>query len=387
VNENAKRLHSLVKELYKCPSLPNNAERALVLYDIGSAFVVIGSDADRLYLTLGWEITDFSDGDTIYSYMVVSTKGVRILRYLRLPIETHRAEKHCLPYDLSIADTQQTLDYLRLLVKQETFSYPLINLQTTIEDVGFIREIRLTSLVISTRSISVCIDNMEQIELVKEHEWNFNHIGSTLLSYLSDTIREQSPYMEDFILTKAQALKRQRVQNTSLYELFLHKKRALSPEIIVVIQVDQNYLTFDDDAINITDTLKNALLYECNVFGLRGRTAVLLSCSQLNALKADNKLSVVNSPVSFPLYEIGLKESFLNQKCNHELAYSDVAIRKRKDGNYVLSASYNKNKLPEMPILNAIGGYYSNLPPCKERNAILSTLVHHAYDDMISAAF
>ena len=90
-----------MKELYKCHSL-HDAEKALVLFDVGTSFVVIGTDADKLYLTLGWEITDFSDGDTIYSYMVISRYGAKILLDLRLHIETSNVRKnnYCCPVKL-----------------------------------------------------------------------------------------------------------------------------------------------------------------------------------------------------------------------------------------------------------------------------------------------
>ena len=87
------------------------------------------------------------------------------------------------------------------------------------------------------------------------------------------------------------------------------------------------------------------------------------------------------------VYKLGLKESFLNLKCNDELTYSDVAIRKQKDGEYVISASYYGHLLPEEPVLNTIGGYFCNLPSCKERSAILSSLAHRTYDSLVSSVF
>lgn len=76
-------MQNLIKELYKCRPMPNQAGMALVLYDIDGIFVVIDKDADRLYLTLGWEITDFSDEGTIFSYMMVSPKGICVFIAVR----------------------------------------------------------------------------------------------------------------------------------------------------------------------------------------------------------------------------------------------------------------------------------------------------------------
>ena len=360
-----------MKELYKCHSL-YDTEKALVLFDVGTSFVVIGNDADKLYLTLGWEITDFSDGDSIYSYMIISPYGAKILQKLRLNVEYYNAEN--LP-QISVqppVTIQQILDYLRIIVGQE---------------VGFIREIRITSLIIDAQSVSVCIDNTELIELVKEHEWNFSHTGLTLLDNLSGVVEPQLPYMINLIQAQAQTLRNQRIHNTALYKLFLDKKCVVSSDTIIFIQVEDSYLTFDDDAIDTFACQKGVFLYECNVFGLRGRTVALLDNSQVETLLSVHPLLVVNSKKDVPLYKLGLKESFLNLKCNDELIYSDVAIRKQKDGEYVISASYYGHLLPEKPVLNTIGGYFCNLPSCKERSAILSSLAHRTYDSLVSSVF
>lgn len=375
-----------MKELYKCHSL-YDTEKALVLFDVGTSFVVIGNDADKLYLTLGWEITDFSDGDSIYSYMIISPYGAKILQKLRLNVEYYNAEN--LP-QISVqppVTIQQILDYLRMIVGQESLTYPIITTPITIEEVGFIREIRITSLIIDAQSVSVCIDNTELIELVKEHEWNFSHTGLTLLDNLSGVVEPQLPYMINLIQAQAQTLRNQRIHNTALYKLFLDKKCVVSSDTIIFIQVEDSYLTFDDDAIDTFACQKGVFLYECNVFGLRGRTVALLDNSQVETLLSVHPLLVVNSKKDVPLYKLGLKESFLDLKCNDELIYSDVAIRKQKDGEYVISASYYGHLLPEKPVLNTIGGYFCNLPSCKERSAILSSLAHRTYDSLVSSVF
>lgn len=386
MNEYPKRQQSLVKELYKCHSL-YDTEKALVLFDVGTSFVVIGNDADKLYLTLGWEITDFSDGDSIYSYMIISPYGAKILQKLRLNVEYYNAGN--LP-QISVqppVTIQQILDYLRMVVGQESLTYPIITAPITIEEVGFIREIRITSLIIDAKSVSVRIDNTELIELVKEHEWNFSHTGLTLLDNLSGVVEPQLPYMVNLIQAQSQTLRNQRIHNTALYKLFLDKKCVVSSDTIIFIQVEDSYLTFDDDAIDTFACQKGVFLYECNVFGLRGRTVALLDNSQVETLLSIHPLLVVNSKKDVPLYKLGLKESFLNLKCNDELTYSDVAIRKQKDGEYVISASYYGHLLPEEPVLNTIGGYFCNLPSCKERSAILSSLAHRTYDSLVSSVF
>ena len=118
------------------------------------------------------------------------------------------------------------------------------------------------------------------IELVKEHEWNFSHTGLTLLDNLSGVVEPQLPYMINLIQAQAQTLRNQRIHNTALYKLFLDKKCVVSSDTIIFIQVEDSYLTFDDDAIDVVTFQKEVLLYECSLFGLRGRTIALLSVSK-----------------------------------------------------------------------------------------------------------
>ena len=147
-------MQNLIKELYKCRPMPNQAGMALVLYDIDGIFVVIDKDADRLYLTLGWEITDFSDEGTIFSYMMVSPKGICVLKQLSIDYEIVKAQAVDNISRDSIVTTQQTLDYLRLQAGSHILSYPIVGHNTMIESVGFIREVRLTSLNISRQEIT-----------------------------------------------------------------------------------------------------------------------------------------------------------------------------------------------------------------------------------------
>ena len=43
MSEDTKEIHELIKDLYKCHSSLIEAEKALVLFDVGTSFVVIGN--------------------------------------------------------------------------------------------------------------------------------------------------------------------------------------------------------------------------------------------------------------------------------------------------------------------------------------------------------
>lgn len=379
-------MQKLVTQLYKCRPMPEQAGRALVLYDVGGSWVAIGEDADRLYLSLGWEITDFTEDGIIYSYMLVSTRGTKVLQTMGIDFEIIKLSVSQDIDKASLALTQQTLDYLRLQVGTHAITYPFVCHRTTVESVGYIREIRLTSLGISRESVVLCIDNSEQIELVHNHEWNFGHISLTLLRYISSIIEEQFDYLVSYLQTPRQAIKEQKLQNTAIYKQYLVAKEQLPPETLPLLKVHNVYLTFDDDAITVASLHRHILLYECKVIGLRGRTVAMLEESQLHTIQQKAALPVIDSHFTHLIYQIGLTESYLNQKCDMRIIYTDVAIRKCKGGAYAITASYNGNQLNEKYISTALGAYYCSLPECKERSAILFSLVHQSYDKTIAGA-
>ncbi len=374
-------MQNLIKELYKCRPMPNQAGMILVLYDLDGVFIAIGDDADRLYLMLGWEITDFSDEGTIFSYMMVLSKGISVLNLLGIDYDIINAPSADDISKESIATTQQTLDYLRLQAGSHIVSYPIVGHSTMIESVGYIREVRLTSLNIRSQSITLLIDNSDQVELVNGHEWNFSNMELTLLGCISSLLDKQFDYILAYIQNPKQIIKEQRLQNTTLYNRYISMKEVLPTETLLLLKVQGTHLTFDDDAITVVSLCRNVLLYECNVIGLRGQTVAILNNSQLEALQQLATVSIIDAHYPSPVYQIGLKESFLNRKYDKQSTYTDVVVRKRKVGEYVISAVCNGNPLPEVAVPNTWGAYYFNLPYCKERSAILFSLVHNAYDN------
>lgn len=381
-----KRLQNLIKDLYKCRSTLHQAEKALVLFDVGSRYVAIGTDADGLYLTLGWEMTDFADESTVYSYMFLVKDVATVLDYFRIEwqvsplVMLYENEQH------GIAETQQSLDFLRVICKHQPLEYPVIGYNTTIKGAGYIRELRLSSLTISTDKIFVCIDNQETMVITRGHEWNFSDIGQKLLSVLNDILTLQFPYMKSLAQSNKAILKEQALNNTKVYEAFLNRKSEVSQTTIVVVKMQTCYLTFDDDAIAFASSMSEILLYECNTLGLRGKTCIVLTPSQLSSLSSKNiKVSVVSVHNVCALYQMGLKESFLNFKADQRFSYSAVVIRKRIGGDYVVSASFNGSKLPETVVPNFVGGYYFKLPDCKEKEALLYAVAHRTYDNLVSS--
>lgn len=112
---------------------------------------------------------------------------------------------------------------------------------------------------------------------------------------------------------------------------------------------------------------------------------MLLTSAQISKLVSIGyNIELVSCEQEYTIYQLGLKESHLNVKCNGFYHYTNAGIHKDYQGKYIITAYYKGNKLPEKLISNAIGGYYSRLPQCSEKDFILSTVVHEKYDKQIS---
>ncbi|MES5168112.1 hypothetical protein ABVC73_06300, partial [Prevotella melaninogenica] len=74
-----KDITTLIKSLYKCHSNLIIEQKALVLFNVGAYCVAISNEADKLYIKMGWELIDFAEDNTIYSFMIINQYGVKVL--------------------------------------------------------------------------------------------------------------------------------------------------------------------------------------------------------------------------------------------------------------------------------------------------------------------
>ena len=81
-----KDITNLIKSLYKCHSNLIKEQKALVLFNIGVCCVAINNEADMLYIKMGWELIDFEDDNTIYSFMIINQYGIKVLESMKYNI-------------------------------------------------------------------------------------------------------------------------------------------------------------------------------------------------------------------------------------------------------------------------------------------------------------
>ena len=379
-----KDITNLIKSLYKCHSNLIKEQKALVLFNIGVCCVAINNEADMLYIKMGWELIDFEDDNTIYSFMIINQYGIKVLESMKYNIVKYDSIIYHNDILSTVAELQQSLDYLRINSTEKSIDYPIVAKNLSVEGMSFIRTLRLSSLHIDRNNISVLIDNYETVTLANEYEWNFSKTEKTILESLKVLFQEQYTYILYMVQHYNIAVKTQQSKNSILHNFFLKKKAENHNENIVCVRCKDYYLTFDDDAIVVHRLLSDIFLYDIRTFGVRGNICAVIRPTQIiNLFKRQSNISIISYSEAEPLYCLGLKESFLNIRYKKEISYIDTIIRKHMNGDFTISAVFNGYSLPEQQISSVVGGYYFRLPSCEEKEAVLSAIVHQTYDDII----
>lgn len=379
-----KDITNLIKSLYKCHSNLIKEQKALVLFNIGVCCVAINNEADMLYIKMGWELIDFEDDNTIYSFMIINQYGIKVLESMKYNIVKYDSIIYHNDILSTVAELQQSLDYLRINSKEMSIDYPIVAKKLSVEGMSFIRTLRLSSLHIDRNNISVLIDNYETVTLANEYEWNFSKTEKTILESLKVLFQEQYTYILYMVQHYNIAVKTQQSKNSILHNFFLKKKAENHNENIVCVKCKDYYLTFDDDAIVVHNLLSDIFLYDIRTFGVRGNICAVIRPTQIiNLFKRQSNISIISYSEVEPLYCLGLKESFLNIRYKKEISYINTIIRKHMNGFFTISAIFNGYSLPEQQISSILGGYYFRLPSCEEKEAVLSAIVHQTYDDII----
>ena len=356
-----KDITNLIKSLYKCHSNLIKEQKALVLFNIGVCCVAINNEADMLYIKMGWELIDFEDDNTIYSFMIINQYGIKVLESMKYNIVKYDSIIYHNDILSTVAELQQSLDYLRINSTEKSIDYPIV-----------------------AKNISVLIDNYETVTLANEYEWNFSKTEKTILESLKVLFQEQYTYILYMVQHYNIAVKTQQSKNSILHNFFLKKKAEHHNENIVCVRCKDYYLTFDDDAIVVHSLLSDIFLYDIRTFGVRGNICAVIRPTQIiNLFKRRSNISIISYSEAEPLYCLGLKESFLNIRYKKEISYINTIIRKHMNGIFTISAIFNGYSLPEQQISSILGGYYFRLPSCEEKEAVLSAIVHQTYDDII----
>lgn len=362
-------------------------EGELFLCSMGNFFLAVGQNADKLYMKYGWDLSEFhtSDGKNVV-YIVVTDDGYRFLKVMGLKVNVWNSEySYAVDDKDSVSFVQQFIDLLRsTLPIGVKFEYPLFRQTVTLELVDYLRTARMTSLVVTSTSAGVMLDNSDYLNIVDKTEWDFKKEALTVDASLLSVIKSQREYILSFAEDHQKALNQQNATNGIIYNMYINAKK-LYKGTIVLIKEHGNFVTFGDDAIMLAVNIP-VTIYNCNIEGKAGHIAVVIDSKEFYQLtEKDFNLHVVNDN-SKKAYQFGLTESFLSGKIpvgidlmKNEGEYSEATIFKRSNGDYAVRATLAGRKLPEIGIPMIIGVYYQKLANSLEKRAWLYAVVHSAY--------
>lgn len=361
---------------------------AIILYDLGSYFVVVGEAAVTLYKKFGWDFMEAHEldrqNDKLFS--LVSADGYVCLKRNGIEFSVRNTGFQLVADCISVyTETQQFLETVRsYLVGEEVYTYPFIRENVVLNTVDYQRTARITSLIISKEAVKVEIDNNDVFDLARNMEWDFTQVSITLIRALHNIITRQHDFMKSFAVDRDFTEKEVRRLNTFIHLLAEHHK-VFNPEEIVLVKQRGYFISFDDDAIVIANRL-SVPLYECRTFGTRNHTAVIITPNEFKALTdMDVNIHCIATDINRNMFEFNLSyDALLNLSYDKSITYDEVAVMKNVSGNYFIKASYGGKKLAPVTIPNRIGIYLRNLTDYSlEYHQMLSCLVHKTYDKQI----
>ena len=360
---------------------------AIILYDIGKYYVAIGDAAESLFKLFRWDFREAHNLVKSCLFSLVTKDGLACLQNKHIYVVIRETDiRYVGDYDSNYSDTQQFLDLIRSYTNEgNVYLYPIIRQTVVIDTPGMQRIARVSALVVDSLSISVELDGRESYSLVDDMIWDYTQVGVSIMSVLNNIITQQHDLMLEMARDKAQATKTVKEANTYIYQLYSYCKGAHKEEVIVVKQRGF-FITFDDDAIVVSDKL-SIPLYECQTFGLRNHTAAIITPDDFSSLTdMDINIHVIATDHIHNMYEFCLSgQDLLNCTYDKDIAYDDVAIIKDVTGDYMIKATYEGIKLDPVTISNQTGMYILCLDNlCLERKYMLAALVHQTFDKKAS---
>lgn len=365
----------------------SHVDDAIILYDIGKYYIAIGDAAVSLYKIYRWDFRETHCLVKSCLFSLVTEDGLACLRTKNIGFTIRRTDyRYDADGDTGYSDTQQFLDLLRCYIKEGAFyEYPLIQQTVVLDSPDMQRIARITSLVVDHKSVSVELDGKDTYPLVYDMTWNYKQVAVALMHSLHSIIEQQHDLILGLARDREATEKWIKWNNTSIYQLFNYSKSAHSGEIVIIKQ--RSFLiTFDDDALIVSDKL-SLPLYECRIFGLRNHTAAVITPNEFKALaEMDVDIHVVATEHMYDLYCYNLSgRIILNKDFDKTIKYEGAAIVKNMPGNYMIKASYEGMQFEPVVISNQIGMYILCLDEKSiERQRMLACLAHETFDQQVS---
>lgn len=365
----------------------------LQLYGIGEYYLAVGSNADRLYMLFGWDLSvseksgednEVSSEEDRIPYIVVNTDGVAFLKKRGLSFDVVSIGWVYDHKEPSVACVQQFLDLLRAtLGKEGEFTLPLVNQTVELDMPSYNRVARMTSLTVKPNSIKVVLDGKEQYNILEDNVWNFEPESESLILAMSTVVEKHGELLRKFALDTRGVIESARENNTKSYRLYTSSSMAAKENSLVLVKEKGFFITFDDDAVMLSNET-GGLLYNCDCQGKERHTASVITPNHFVELTEKDLTIYVTNGTGRQLYDYLLTDSFMNHEQDSRFKFTKAAIYKRGNGEYAIRATCMDKELPETTVPLSEANYCQSLEKGSlEKCRYLSALCHYAYDSFL----
>lgn len=364
----------------------------LQLYGIGEYYLAVGSNADRLYMLFGWDLSvseksgednEVSSEEDRIPYIVVNTDGVAFLKKRGLSFDVVSIGWVYDNKELSVTCVQQSLDLFRAtLGKEDGFTLPLVGQTVELNMPSYNRVARMTSLTVKPNSINVVLDGKEQYNILEDNVWNFDSESASLILAMSTVVEKHGELLRKLALNSREVIESVRENNAKSYRLYASAK-ASKENALVLVKEKGFFITFDDDAVMLSNET-GGLLYNCDCQGKERHTVSVITPNHFVELTEKDLTIYVTNGTGRQLYDYLLTDSFMNREQDSRFEFTKAAIYKRGNGDYAIRATCMDKELPEATVPLSEANYCQSLEKGSlEKRRYLSALCHYAYDSFL----
>ena len=324
---------------------------AIVLFrQRSSQYAAFDGDAEALYLKFGWELSSLElAGGNDCSFMYVCPKGFEILRKQDVklvvmecdyPIDFHARSAE----ELTLADSQQTIDFFRSLITQESLVCSSQGLSYSPVADGLECEERFPFVFKDGDSFGLYGEDGDAYVMIDGNGWNIEYEKIPLINNLAFNV--------SLLMMNGQKLKKEidpdevicdTIWADALYMEYQGNKHAY-PDEVLLMKSEKAVWTFREDALAVTRC------HPRTIWESGSQPLVFMNMDCLPSSLCGEHIVFVDSKWEAAFEKMRLKPHVLNAGVRSAVLFSNPRIFKTKQGDYAIQAEVDGRTIPMMRI-------------------------------------
>lgn len=369
------------------------ASNVLTLFREGDVFFAFNQDAERIFETKGWFLSEIKTPSSTYSLMEISHEGLKVLERdfhkidllsladTEMPLQKGTQQNN---ERRAMASIQQSLECLELQVNGEKAIITTPNLTYfALVDNLYEVEHQINSILLSKGNVQVVENNGERHTLMEDGSWLMGKqqdISFSLLDKFDNYLRQNGDILKERVKEyKSNTIDRLDMVNSILAE-YSNSKSNLA-DIILLHKGNEDYFAYGNDAIKIANNLKVPLWQiergpgrpvPVTILSTKGNGIDILSHEGL-------KSEIVTPKTAYDRYSLPFELSPLNVGLQSKAEFENASVFKMRNGEYAIRASLSGNELENKIISAKVASQFLALPYGEEKDATLKTILVTTY--------